>query len=119
MGRPGCPWGLGRPPRLGCRVHDSVGGDAPLKGAHVSVLERALGPQGDLNRLFDQVGLGKNLVAVRGDVQNPEPDLGRPLLPSSRSGTFGHLSETAFESSNTGMFGEPDFFYPSLWRPVG
>ena len=66
-GRPQLP-GLGRSARLRGRAHDTVSGDTPFQGAHAPVLERPLGPQGDLDRLFEQLGLGDDVVAVRSHV---------------------------------------------------
>ncbi len=48
--------GGGRPPSFGGHVHDPVGGDAPLEAADAPVRERSLGPEGDLNGLFVQLG---------------------------------------------------------------
>ncbi len=60
--------GLGRPPGLGGPMHDSVSGNVPFQGANAPVFERPLGPEGDFDGLFVQLGPRKGVVAVRCDV---------------------------------------------------
>ena len=88
-GCPGLPGWLGRSARLGGRVHDPVGGDAPFQGAHGPVLESSHGSQADLDRLFQKLSLGNGVVAAWGNVQDPEPDIRRALQPSSKPVAFG------------------------------
>ena len=91
-GRHGLPGRLRRPPGSRRRVHDPVGGHAPRQGADGRVFERPRGPQGNLDGLFVELGPGDAVVAYRGDVQNPEPDLMRYLPPGSKSVTSGEPS---------------------------
>ena len=60
------PLGRSQVPRH--RAHHSLGRHPARQGAHVAVLERPLGPQGDLDGLFEQPGHGDAVVAARGDV---------------------------------------------------
>lgn len=87
--RPGLPGWLGGPSGLGGHVHDSVGRDPPRQGANAPVLERPLGPQGNLDGLFVELGLGNAVVADRGDVDDPKPDLRRALPAGSQPVTLG------------------------------
>lgn len=75
-------------------AHDPVGGHTARQGAHVTVFEGPLGPQGDLNRLFAVGGHGRAVRAVYGDMDDAEPDLGLgPSPAASNTGTFGDPEE--------------------------
>lgn len=61
-------------------------------GAHGPVLERTLGPQGDLDRLIVVGGHGRAIVAVNVDVLDPKPDLWWGDAKGSKTVTFGEPS---------------------------
>ena len=94
---PGRPGILGRfrlAPAWQDGAHDPVGGHTARQGADVAVLEGPFGPEGDLHYLFAVGGYGRAALAVQGDVDDAEPDLGLGPSPAA---------------SNTVTFGEPFF----------
>jgi len=92
-GRPRSPGWLGRPAQPWHGAHNPFGGHPSRHGPDVAALERSLGAQGNLDRLLAVGDWGRPVSAVRGDVDDPEPDLG---FGPSESG------------SNTVTFGEPE-----------
>lgn len=109
LDHPGRPWDLGRlpvedPGRNG--MDDPVGRHLARQGAEVAVLERPLGPKGDLECLFARGGHGRAVRAVHGEVDDAKPALGLDPYPAaSNTGTFGELVPTL--SSPTALSGVP------------
>lgn len=66
---------FGVPPGWPDRVYHSAGGCSQLEGADVTVLERPLGPQGDLDGLFAVGGHWGAVMANLGEMDDPEVDL--------------------------------------------
>jgi len=70
------------------------------QGADVTVFERPLGPEGDLDRLFAVGGHRGATVGNLGEVDDPEEYLGFYLSRAgSRTGTFGEPDITVCEPS--------------------
>lgn len=97
VGRPGSPGWFGLVSARSDGAHDPLRGHPARQGANVAVLERPLRPQRDLDRLFAVGGPGGAVWAARGDVDDPEPDLGLGHAMGSNTVTLGEPFVTGFD----------------------